>query len=120
MNPQKNQGTAWESEAVKRAQDRGYIARRIAEGGSKDKGDVFIQGYGSEGTLVAVLWKRLVNSGGRRRKPDGEKEVVILSYDDFLDLLMGGPMPDVVLECKATQTLNVTRVLGKARRKALQ
>lgn len=75
MNKPKNQGTAWESVTVKWLSLIPGVsgARRIAEGGAKDIGDV--EWLDSEG----ILW---------------------------------------IGECKATQTLNVTRVLGKAREKS--
>jgi hypothetical protein len=68
------QGTAFETWVVKWLQGLGWLqVRRIAEGGSKDTGDVEFRGH------------------------------------------YGDPW---VIECKATQTLNVTRVLGKARKKS--
>jgi len=72
MNKPKMQGTAFESWCVRAMQMMGLDAKRIAEGGSKDLGDVEI------------------NAGNRTW----------------------------FMECKSTQTLNVTRVLGKARTKS--
>ena len=75
MSKSKQQGTAFESWLVKWLDRIESVAepRRIAEGGSKDIGDVEWEDYAGD------IW---------------------------------------VAECKATQTLNVTRVLGKARAKS--
>ena len=75
MNKPKMQGTAFESWLVKWLDRIEEVTepRRIAEGGSKDIGDVEWEDYAGD------IW---------------------------------------IAECKATQTLNVTRVLGKARAKS--
>jgi len=121
VNKPKIQGTKWESEVVKRAMLHGLYGERIAEGGSKDIGDVYLfNEYADDGDIpiVALAWKRLVKTDTSRRTADGEKEVVVLPLDDFLYILQFSPC-EAVIECKATQQLNVTRVLGKARKKAL-
>ena len=117
MSKSKAQGTAWETEFVNRLQDAGLMADRLPEGGSHDRGDVWIGAPpDSENfSVVAVAWKRLAGKGSRRT-PDGERDVIILSTADFIWLLRSDV--DVVVECKATQTLNVTRTLAKAREKA--
>ena len=118
VNRPKMQGTALETAAVKAAEAYGMAARRIAEGGSKDLGDVFVSGgYGQETPHVAVIWKRLVKGDGARRKPDGEPIVAVLSFPDYLELLRLAET-SAIWECKATQTLNVTRTLSKAKAKA--
>lgn len=118
MRP-KDQGTAWETELVRRAQNAGLLADRLPEAGGKDLGDVWLLDTPNTGkTRVALAWKRLTGDG-QRRTPDGERDVIVIPTDHYLELLTYAPeYPySVVVECKATQALNVTRVLGKARRK---
>ncbi len=97
-------------------------ARRIAEGGSKDIGDVYVEPF--EGlyfgpTLVALVWHRLVKGNGSRREPDGVRRVVVLDFEDFAHLAKRAEIR-IVIECKATERLNVTRALRKALDKAGQ
>ena len=115
MSKAKAQGTSHESWIVKALTALGLTARRLAEGGSEDEGDVeaFISGrrWVLEGkacqtlnvqailgkarkkaggnTPVAVVWKRLVRVPGYKvRQPiEGERIVVILSWDDFESLV---------------------------------
>jgi len=119
MSKAKAQGTDWETKVVKRLQEEGYVtARRIAEGGSNDEGDVtFTDNYddtwiveckaranynvtqglakakrksGNPNTVVA--WKKLTRKdGNERRTPDGEPDVVIMDWDTYM-LLVGGVM----------------------------
>ena len=117
MSKQKAQGTTHESWIVNEFTAVGIPSRRIAEGGSADEGDVeaTIQGtrWVLEGkatqtlnvqkilgkarrkaggnTPVAVVWKRLVKVAGmKNRQPvEGERVVVILSWDDYLALVQG-------------------------------
>ncbi len=117
MSKNKQQGTAWETSLVRRAEDFGLKARRLAEAGSNDQGDVYIEGEYDQDPIIAVAWKRLVDKGGAKRQPDGEPAVVVVSVSDFLDLLSFTQWAAVV-ECKATERLNVTRTLAKARKKA--
>ena len=124
MSKSKAQGTAWEREFVNRLQDAGLMADRLPEGGSHDRGDVWIGAVpdDTQPSMVVVAWKRLTGLN-TRRSPDGERDVVILATDDFIALLQsfvsyGFDNLDLVVECKATQTLNVTRTLAKAREKA--
>ncbi len=117
MGKQKNQGTAWETFLVKFFKALGLGARRLAEGGSKDKGDVYVSGTPQDKPLiVAVAWKRLVKGTGARRVADGEKEVVVITLEDFGTLVQRARV-NVFIEAKATERLNVTRVLAKAREK---
>ena len=124
MSKSKAQGTAWEREFVNRLQDVGLRADRLPEGGSHDRGDVWIGAPpdDTQPSMVVVAWKRLTGPN-TRRSPDGERDVIILDTDDFIALLQsfvgyGFDNLDVIVECKATQTLNVTRALAKAREKA--
>lgn len=124
MSPRKGpeQGTSWESELVKRIQARGLLADRLAEGGSADRGDVWALAPPDDDPYVALAWKRLTGDG-QRRTPDGVRDVVVLDTDTFLDLLvvwmlLKGDVRGWVFECKATQALNPTRVLAKAKEKA--
>ena len=98
---------------MKGLQAAGFQARRIAEGGSADEGDVeaylpdrwVLEGKARSnlnvqdalgkarrkagGVPVAVVWKRLVRVPGKQtRQPvEGERVVVVLSWDDFVNLL---------------------------------
>ena len=117
MSKSKAQGTAFETAIVRAAEAFGLVATRLPEGGSKDIGDVYIKGSYSEDRIVALAWKRLVNKGGARRRPDGEPVVVVVGLSDFLDLLQMAEYSAIV-ECKATERLNVTRTLAKAKTKA--
>lgn len=126
MSKSKAQGTAKETSDVKRFQDAGLPAARLAEGGQNDKGDVYVEGYPYSSNysgrkpdpIVGVSWKRLVKGGSQRRTTDGEGEVVVVTLDDFIRLVKDATA-NVFLECKATERLNVTRVLAKARKKVL-
>jgi len=109
MSKQKQQGTKLET----------YVARmlngeRIAEGGSKDKGDVKFKWNGldfyveckarqslnvtrelaksiskSKSGLTALVWKRLVQTGKNKRQPDGVPIIVCLTLDTFIDIVNG-------------------------------
>ena len=117
-NKPKNQGTAWETAIVKRAKALGMDANRLPLRGQRGEPDLeIISGDWLTGrTIPAVIWKRLVKGKGKKRVPDGEKEVVVLSLDDFLSILQGYDLaPRVLVQAKATERLNVTRVLGDLR-----
>ena len=113
MSKQKQQGTNHESWIVAALKAVGIEARRLAEGGANDEGDVEIMLNGerwileaksrqtlnvqealgksrrkASGTRVALVWKRLVKVAGfKNRQPvAGERVVVILGWDDFLHL----------------------------------
>lgn len=122
MSKQKQQGTNHESWIVKAFQAIGLKARRLAEGGSADEGDVetFIGGIrwvlegkarqtlnvqatlgkarrkAGDTTPVAVIWKRLVRvTGYKVRQPvEGERIVVILGWDDFMSLVQNAQLPE--------------------------
>lgn len=115
MSKSKAQGTAHESWIAKLFNDNGFSARRLAEGGANDEGDVEVfindtrwvlegkarQNLNVQQTLgkarkkaggstpVAVIWKRLVSvKGYSNRQPiEGERVVICLSIDDFLTLI---------------------------------
>ena len=124
MRP-KTQGTRWETEFVSRARAHGIPSSRISEGGSRDRGDVWVGNpwEKAEHTVVALAWKRLVGDRSSRRSPDGVRDVVVVDTDTFLELAAAWLAEDpsargVTIECKAAQQINVTRTLGKAIRKA--
>jgi hypothetical protein len=121
MNKPKKQGTTHESWVVKAFQALGIHARRIAEGGSADEGDVETEIAGARWVLegkatqtlnvqktlgkarrkaggttpVAVVWKRLVPVAGKKvRQPvEGERVVVVLGWDDFIALVQKSMPP---------------------------
>jgi hypothetical protein len=115
MSKAKAQGTTHESWIVKALEAAGITARRLAEGGADDEGDVeagingerwILEGKARQtlnvqatlgkarrkagGLRVAVVWKRLVKVAGyQNRQPvEGERIVVILSWDDFMSLVL--------------------------------
>lgn len=119
MSKAKAQGTTHESWIVKALNSISIKAKRLAEGGSADEGDVealiggrrwVLEGKACQ-TLnvqkilgkarkkaggdipVAVVWKRLVKvAGTKNRQPvEGERVVVILSWDDFAALVSNAP-----------------------------
>lgn len=121
MSKAKAQGTTHESWIVKAFNAIGIQSRRIAEGGAADEGDVeatingtrwVLEGKATQnlnvqkilgkarrkagGAPVAVVWKRLVKvSGMTNRQPvEGERVVVILSWDDYLSLVQNAVSQD--------------------------
>lgn len=125
-NKPKNQGTAWETAIVRRARQKGLNSNRLPLQGVGGEPDLEI-GYPTvAGDIPAVVWKRLVKAKGKKKRvPDGAPEVVVLSLDDFLhiyelaDTSHDAPVPRILVQAKATERLNVTRVLG-ALQSALQ
>lgn len=118
MSKAKAQGTNWETRVKGRIKAAGFEARRLAEGGSYDEGDV--EFFDAEGhryvieckatanlnvtkalhkakrktptAIVALAWKRLTRKGDNmRRSPDGEPDVVVLDWTTFMWLVMGKP-----------------------------
>lgn len=115
MSKPKAQGTRHESWIVQELQALGIQARRLAEGGSADEGDVeatingarwVLEGKATQNlniqkilgkarkkaggeTPVAVVWKRLVKVAGytNRQPVEGERVTVTISWEDFLRLL---------------------------------
>ena len=114
MSRSRAQGTRLESELVARVRARGLPARRLAEGGLRDEGDVEV--FDEDGfrhvieakacerlslhavwlkarrkapatARVAVVWKRVtLKAGNARRTADGPV-LVAVPLDDYLDLL---------------------------------
>lgn len=114
MSKQKAQGTAFETWTRKALNALHLQARRLAEGGSYDEGDVEtslnnerwvieckatsslniqkVLGKArrkANGHPVILVWKRLVRVKGLKvRQPvEGERIVVVLGWDDFVRLL---------------------------------
>jgi hypothetical protein len=114
MSKQKAQGTAFETWTRKALNALQIEARRLAEGGSYDEGDVEtrlnderwvieckatsslniqkVLGKArrkANGHPVILVWKRLVKVRGLKvRQPvEGERIVVVLGWDDFVRLL---------------------------------
>jgi hypothetical protein len=94
----------------------------MPEGGSGDGGDVYLGKSDDTNMPVTVLaWKRLVpKAGATRRHADGEPSVFVFDQATAwtaLDLLHKAGLGPVIVECKATERLNVTRTLAKAKAK---
>lgn len=117
MNKPKVQGTSFETWIVNWANAvLGFgRAERLAEGGSKDEGDVrinlpferwYVEAKATQTLNVTrvlgkarekspdpkrtvLMWKRLVKlkDGQKKRRPDGEKIVVVMGLDTY-ELLM--------------------------------
>jgi hypothetical protein len=115
MSKNKAQGTAFETWTRKALNALDIKARRIAEGGANDEGDVEAQLAGDErwvieckatsalniqqilgkarrkanGAPVILVWKRLVRVAGKQKRQPvaGESVVVILGWDDFVQLI---------------------------------
>lgn len=119
MNKPKAQGTAFESLIVRTARTLGLLAQRLAEGGSGDGGDVYLGKLPATVKPITVLaWKRLVpQAGATRRRPDGEPTVFVLDEPTFWYLIDQDTSIPVIIECKSTERLNVTRALAKAKGK---
>jgi hypothetical protein len=122
MSKMKAQGTRHESWIVNALAEHNLYARRLAEGGSDDEGDVeatlagerwVLEGKARQnlnvqltlgkarrkanGSRVALIWKRLVRkSGMATRQPiEGERVVVILGWDDFVHLVQKAEMSNI-------------------------
>jgi hypothetical protein len=124
MSKSKQQGTTHETRTKYRILDEGIPADRLAEGGTYDAGDVWAVCPPSPTNpdRVALWWKRLapLKPGQKNRRPDGEREVVVITPEFFLELLEAWAeatdgQTGVVIECKAAQQINVTRLLHNAR-----
>lgn len=113
MSKNKQQGTAFETWTRKALNALNIKARRLAEGGSYDEGDVeahigerwiieckarsslnIQETLGKArrkagGAPVILVWKRLVRVAGKqKRQPvSGEAIVVVLGWDDFVRLI---------------------------------
>ena len=116
MNKPKMQGTTHESWIVTKLNEVMHPwgdARRIAEGGSNDEGDItYHDGFGQRwvveakatqtlnvtrvlgkarekgGKYTVLVWKRLTRSkGNTRRTPDGEPIVVVVPWELWCELM---------------------------------
>jgi hypothetical protein len=113
VSKNKQQGTAFETWTRRALNSIGIEARRLAEGGSYDEGDVEAHIDGrwvieckarsalniqetlgkarrkAGGAPVILVWKRLVRVAGKqKRQPvSGESVVVVLGWDDFVKLI---------------------------------
>lgn len=115
MNKSKIQGTAHETSIVNKLTVEGFQAKRLAEGGSNDEGDIeywdrcgerwIIEAKATANlnvsqTLakakakakprdeVAVVWKKLTRKGdNQRRSADGEPVVVVMDWATYMRLV---------------------------------
>ena len=119
MSKSKQQGTAFESWLVKwlnKIPELSQSARRLAEGGMNDDGDIFFEDHTGEAWYVeckatqtlnatrvlskarvkspnpkytVLFWKRLVKlkAGQTNRRPDGEAVVVVMGLDTWHELM---------------------------------
>lgn len=107
----KDLGTRFETFVVNQALDAGLIAERLAEGGSKDLGDVRIatdvywigevkdrerlnihqaleKALDKSGTPdTFVVWRRMFRKKGNKRRSQDGPVVVALTLERFLELL---------------------------------
>lgn len=111
------QGTAWETDIVERFRMWGIPAIRLVKQSQKDEADVLVGQSSpiSSWAFGALLWKRIVKGKGKNRQPLGERHVVVLTLDDFIELL--SQVPDdtkysVWVQAKWTERLSVTKVLA--------
>lgn len=116
MSKNKQQGTAFETWTRRALNKVGIGARRLAEGGLNDEGDVEAHLFEGErwvieckatsnlniqkilgkarrkanGAPVILVWKRLVKVAGKKtRQPvENERVVVVLGWDDFIRLVL--------------------------------
>lgn len=113
----KDLGTRMETRIVRACHDVGLYAERLAEGGSKDRGDVRViteddrefiieskdrqalnihqaldKALRKAGTpRAAVVWRRMVRRNGNERRIQDGPVVVAMTLDAFLELLGGKP-----------------------------
>ena len=116
VNKPKMQGTAFESWLVTKLNEALFPfspARRIAEGGSNDEGDIaYFDGFNQRwvieakatqtlnvtrvlgkarakgGKYTVLAWKRLTRSkGNTNRTPDGEPIVVVVPWELWVELM---------------------------------
>jgi hypothetical protein len=107
----KTLGTRQETFTVRRAQDRGLIAERLAEGGTADRGDIRIltdsewigevkdrqqlnlhqalqKAILKAGTPdTFIVWRKMTRVNGSERRTQDGPVLVALTLDRFLELL---------------------------------
>lgn len=133
MSKNKQQGTAFETWTRRALNSIGIGARRLPEGGARDEGDVEAHLFADErwvieckatsalniqatlgkarrkagGAPVILVWKRLVRVRGKqKRQPvEGERVVVVLSWDDFIRLVINAA-PSVEMVQPSTEEDN--------------
>ena len=113
------QGTAWETATVNDALARGIPALRLVKQSQKDEADVLIGNSGTVSPLgwniPVVFWKRIVRGGGKNRQPLGERYVVIIGRDDFMEMLemlwTENLAPHIWVQNKWAEQISVTKVL---------
>jgi len=117
VNKPKQQGTAEETWLVNYFTNAGLRARRLAEGGSNDEGDVEVFSTNGERFVLeskaranlnihqtvgkaaaktddesVVSWKKLTRKKGKeRRTPDGPARIIAHELDSFTRLIGGTP-----------------------------
>lgn len=111
------QGTQWETKIVKSALHFGRLAGRHPKRGQRGESDVWIEPRQTSAIKIpVVLWKRLVGKKREgRRKPDGERAVVIIGADEFFSYILPYVPVGFEIQAKWTSTLNVTRTLAELR-----
>ncbi len=116
------QGTIWEGKIRDRARAFGFQSDRYPKRSQKHEPDLYIQTMRNDYhfSYPVLFWKRLVGKkGSGPRKPDGERNVVVIGYDDFMEMLslMGEEGIPLRLEVQAkwAANVNVTRILGGLR-----
>lgn len=121
------QGTKWETETVKACENRELVAQRLVKQSQKDEADVKIQGNSTHWHIPVVAWKRIVKTDAKVRQPLGERKVVIIGFDDFLDILEelwkhgrdfrvdDAEVPTIWVQNKWVQQISVTKVLAGLR-----
>jgi hypothetical protein len=114
------QGTEWETATVNDAKERGIPAIRLVKQSQKNEADVLIgnshvhpQGW----HIPVVFWKRLApkKRGQAKRQPLGERYVVIIGRDDFMEIMemlwTENLAPTLWVQNKWAEQISVTRVL---------
>lgn len=126
-NPNKADGTEWESKVVKDLTDIFGVADRHPQRGVAGEPDVWgcFPAPGSPGvydTVEFVAWRRRIG-----KKSDGRRssvKVAAMDYDEFMRLLSIAHGPtgavSVQVQCKSTQSGSVTTWLTNLRKAVKQ
>lgn len=111
-----HQGTLWETEIVQAARLFQRPAGRYPKRGQADEPDVWIGQAEDVEAIPIVAWKRLVGAkADGRRKPDGERAVIVISFDDWNRYVLPYVPYSFDVQAKWTGALNVTRTLAGLR-----